>query len=359
MVIEVLSEDPLLHEVAPSSIALDSNKDACLVYPFSFKSKKHAMLLDTGADQSVISKKFAEAHALRLNSPNNKYVRVANGARVPVLGEALPFSVRMVDINSTFRGLVIDNLSHDIIAGVDWLRTNRPVIDWESSVLTLRRNGVGFQIYPDSLDVLRRETVFVRVVEHEDCGPYQKGHLPPLHQCSFKVVRFSKDAPATVEPASVQRLKQEFADVFAEELLGLPPRREVEHSIQLEGNLPKARPLYRLSPKEDDALKAYLEKALALGLIRPSLSPYGAAVFFVQKKNGDLCLVTDYRVLNQVNVKNRYPFLLLTTSLMLSVGHSSSARSILQLVTTRSGSRKQTFPRLPSEHVMAAMSARS
>ena len=71
--------------------------------------------------------------------------------------------------------------------------------------------------------------------------------------------------------------------------------------------MPKARPIYKLTPAKDDALRAHLADAMEKGLIRASKSPYGAAVFFVAKKDGSLRLVTDYRALNEVTIKNRYP----------------------------------------------------
>ena len=108
-------------------------------------------------------------------------------------------------------------------------------------------------------------------------------------------------------PPELQALLEEFTDVFRETLESLPPARSVQHQVQLQGSLPKARPLYRLTPKEDNALKQHLVEALDKGFIKPSLLPYGAAVFFVAKKDRTLRLVTDYCALNDVTVKNKYP----------------------------------------------------
>ena len=81
---------------------------------------------------------------------------------------------------------------------------------------------------------------------------------------------------------------KEFADVFQETLPGLPPRREIEHKIEIIGTLPKPTPIYKLSPLEDKTLKKHLTEAMDKNLIRVSKSPFGAAVFFVQKKDGSL-----------------------------------------------------------------------
>ena len=62
-----------------------------------------------------------------------------------------------------------------------------------------------------------------------------------------------------------------------------------------------------MAPAEMKELKVQLEELLEKGYIRPSLSPWGAPVLFVQKKDGNLCLCIDYRELNAVTVKNKYP----------------------------------------------------
>ena len=74
-----------------------------------------------------------------------------------------------------------------------------------------------------------------------------------------------------------------------------------------EGKEPPFGPLYPLSQKELEALYQYVEENLEKGFIRPSKSPAGALILFVLKKDGSLCLCVDYRGLNSVTVKNRYP----------------------------------------------------
>jgi hypothetical protein len=97
-------------------------------------------------------------------------------------------------------------------------------------------------------------------------------------------------------------------DVFPEELLGIPPDREIEFTIDL---LPNTAPIskapYRMAPLELKELKDQLQELLDKGFIRPSVSPWGALVLFVKKKDGSMRLCIDYRELNKVTIKNRYP----------------------------------------------------
>ncbi|GBG66391.1 hypothetical protein CBR_g60043 [Chara braunii] len=119
-----------------------------------------------------------------------------------------------------------------------------------------------------------------------------------------------------LEPA-VRDLIREYHDIFPSSFsyapssfsyAGIPPMRDVEHSIQL---VPDYRvhhqAPYRLSIPEATELKRQLEKLLRLGFIKPSNSPWGAPVLFARKAEGTLRLCIDYRGLNRYTIKNSYP----------------------------------------------------
>ncbi|KAJ4952203.1 hypothetical protein NE237_029035 [Protea cynaroides] len=96
-------------------------------------------------------------------------------------------------------------------------------------------------------------------------------------------------------------------DVFPEELPGLPPDRATEFVIDLiPGAAPVSKAPYRMAPTELKELKVQLQELLDKGYIHPSISPWGAPVLFV-KKDGSVRLCIDYRELNKLTIKNRYP----------------------------------------------------
>jgi len=93
----------------------------------------------------------------------------------------------------------------------------------------------------------------------------------------------------------------------------LPEHRKWDHAIELTpGAEPKSSKVYPLSPLEQEELDTFLEENLRTGRIQPSKSPIAAPVFFIKKKDGSLQLVQDYRALNAVTVKNRYPLPLIS-----------------------------------------------
>ena len=100
----------------------------------------------------------------------------------------------------------------------------------------------------------------------------------------------------------------EYEDVFSDELLGLPPDKDVDFTIELNpGTSPISITLHRMAPAELQELTVQLKELLDRGFIRSNISPWGARVLFAKKKDKTLRLCIDYHQLNRVTIKNRYP----------------------------------------------------
>ncbi|GJV64029.1 putative nucleotidyltransferase, ribonuclease H [Tanacetum coccineum] len=166
--------------------------------------------------------------------------------------------------------------SFDVIVGMDWLSQHKAVIICHEKVVEI---------------------------------PVEDGRILRVHGERAvgitKALKSAKEDEPKLNDISVVR---EFEDVFPEDLSGLPPQRQVEFRIDLvPGATPIAKSPYRLAPSEMQELSGQLQELQDKGFIRPSHSPWGAPVLFVKKKDGSLRMCIDYRELNKLTVKNRYP----------------------------------------------------
>jgi hypothetical protein len=185
--------------------------------------------------------------------------------------------------------------TYDLIAGMDWLEAHRSMVDcFTKRVLCVDNEGRPVEIH----NVRRKVSLhFISTMKVKRC--MRQG-------CRLYVV----EAVNERKGPSLDRypVLSEFKDVFPKELPGLPPERELGFTIELK---PSADPIsktpYRMTALELCELQMQLKELLDLGLIRPSVSPRGAPVIFVKKKDGSLRLCIDYRDLNRATVKNRYP----------------------------------------------------
>jgi hypothetical protein len=104
------------------------------------------------------------------------------------------------------------------------------------------------------------------------------------------------------------KVVSEFPDVFLKDLLGMPPERKVEFAIELlPGTAPIFKRAYRVSGPELVELKKQIDELSEKGYIWPSTLPWAAPVLFVEKKDDTRRMCIDYRALNEVTIKNKYP----------------------------------------------------
>jgi hypothetical protein len=136
-------------------------------------------------------------------------------------------------------------------------------------------------------------------------GRYTKLYLPELEEGACHHLSVDDKDSNSIEAI---RIVLEFPDVFPKELPGMPPERKVEFAIELiPGTVPISKRAYRVSGPELVELKKQIGELLEKGYIRPSTSPWAAPLLFVEKNDGTKRMCIDYRALNEVTVKTKYP----------------------------------------------------
>eukprot|EP00253_Pinus_taeda_P025902 PITA_25902 len=109
------------------------------------------------------------------------------------------------------------------------------------------------------------------------------------------------------QQADIENIVSEY-DVLFQEPKGLPPKKEIVHDIILQQDVPLPNiGMYRFSTLENAEIKKQVQELLEKGFIRPSTSPCGSAIILMRKKDGSWRMCIDYRALNKITIKNRYP----------------------------------------------------
>ncbi|GJR73005.1 putative reverse transcriptase domain-containing protein [Tanacetum coccineum] len=245
---------------------------------FLLNNRYASILFDTGADRSFVSTAFSSQIDITPSTLDHYYdVELANG--------------RIVGLNTILKGWTLNLLNHPFNIN---LMPKIGRIPWGNETLIVHGDGSN-QGNATRLNII-------------SCAKTQKYLLKgcPIF-LAHVTTKETEDKPKEKRLEDVP-IVRDFSDVFPEDLPGLPPTRQVEFQIDLvPGAAPVARAPYRLAPSEMKELSEQLQELSDKGFIRPSSSPWGAPVLFVKKKDGSFRMCIDYRELNKLTVKNRYP----------------------------------------------------
>nr|ABA97807.1 retrotransposon protein, putative, Ty3-gypsy subclass [Oryza sativa Japonica Group] len=229
------------------------------------------VLFDSGATHSFLSMSFAGNHGmevedlrrpLMVSTPSNQALSLQRSPSVRIEIKGVPFLANLI---------LLESKDLDVILGMDWLARHKGVIDCANRKVTLTSND---------------------------------GRVVTVHALSSEFLR-SRLNQITLEEIPIVR---EYPDVFPDDLPGMPPKRDIEFRIDLvPGTTPIHKRPYRMAANELAEVKRQVDDLLQKGYIRPSSSPWGAPVIFVEKKDHTQRMCVDYRALNDVTIKNKYP----------------------------------------------------
>nr|GEV69098.1 putative reverse transcriptase domain-containing protein [Tanacetum cinerariifolium] len=244
---------------------------------FTLNNHFATTLFDSGADYSFVSTSFLTLLGLEPSDLGFKYeIEIASG--------------KLVDIDKVIKGCKLEIEGHvfdidlipfghgsfDVIIGMNWLSNNKAEI------------------------ICHEKVVRIPLLD--------SNVLRVLGEKPDEKARFLMSTKASDKKQEEIVVVRDFPEVFSDDLSGLPPSQEIEFRIELiPGATPVAKSPYRLAPSELEELSGQLKEFQDKGFIRPSSLPWGAPVLFVKKKDGSFRMYIDYRELNKLTIKNRYP----------------------------------------------------
>nr|GFA36367.1 putative reverse transcriptase domain-containing protein [Tanacetum cinerariifolium] len=193
--------------------------------------------------------------------------------------------------------------SFDVIIGMDWLRRHHVMIVCDEK-LVLVPFGNETLVFRGAESYIGRESRLTVI----SCSKVREYRAKGCHVILAQISAAQEDDKPKRKQVKDIPIVQDFPEVFPENLPGLSPARPVEFQIDLiPGAAPVARAPYRLAPSEMKELSEQLQELSDESFIRPSSSPWGAPILFVKKKDGSFRMCIDYKELNKLTVKNRYP----------------------------------------------------
>lgn len=262
--------------------------------------KPTRVMVDTGATHNFM----AIDEAVRLGvkwSKKDGWMKTVNAKAQPVNGIARKVGMRLGSWTGPVDFSVIPMDDFKVVLGMDFMRQVSAIpMPALSSVCILEKGS------PCMIPALEENTHGTRQLSAMQITKGVKKGEP-----TFLAMMKVEDEPKNVEsiPQVVETVLEENKDVMPAKLPdNLPPRRAVDHQIELEqGAKPPSMAPYRMAPTELEELRKQLDELLGTGKLRPSKAPYGAPVLFQKKHDGSLRMCVDYRALNKVTIKNRYP----------------------------------------------------
>eukprot|EP00253_Pinus_taeda_P026215 PITA_26215 len=257
------------------------------------------VLIDPGATLSYVNPKVVEQCKLSSEKFRNPWlVQLATGAKRRVLAKInnCSFSIAGQPITTDLNVLPLG--SYDILIGMDWLEKHWSLVNCKTKTIYYKDDS-GQQQELQGI----KHPVQIRPITASQLAKCLR------KKCQIYAIQVGyADQKGKVSALDNIPVVQEFVDVFPEEVPGLPPKRDIDFTIELiPGAAPVSQAPYRMSVPELTELKMQLQELLDKNYIRPNVSPWGAPVLFVKKKDGTLRLCIDYRLLNNLTIKNKYP----------------------------------------------------
>ena len=280
------------------------------------KRRRLRILIDNGASHLFVSKKFVNRCGL-ITQPMEVEAHMANKSVSHTSEIVLGLEYSLDGVLESGDFVVLPHMEYDLILGIPWFKWRNPKINYIDRNLKYKAEDGRDISLSFSLDeaLARLGTVMAEELDSFlRADPKLRPRLFAVHVKLHVLDGERANIPDDPDLASI--INEYVGVVFRDEVqTGVPPDRPGgNHTIPIiPGSKPVNRPMYSLSVAELDELKKQLAELLRLGLIRPSKSPWGSPVLFVEKPGGGMRMCVDYRELNKITIKDRYTLPLISS----------------------------------------------
>lgn len=292
-------------------------------------------LIDSGSSHNFLDSDFVSKHSVATTAIPPRRLTLFDGSPASSITHSASISVQFPSGELNDLDFFVTPLDSGVnaVLGYSWLYDYNPLIDWKARTLKFRTAPIP---RPPSDTSSTGRSASIPSISADP--PLSAASAPPsislinavafARACKLKgstsfTLQLRPDgvsgraAHFSASPHDLKGVPAEyhdFADVFSETKADtLPEHRPYDLKIETEeGTTPPFGPIYSLSAVEAEALRTYLDDNVRSGFIRPSTSPAGAPILFVKKKDGSLRLCVDYRGLNKITRKDRYPLPLIS-----------------------------------------------
>ena len=274
------------------------------------------ILVDSGATDNSVHPKLLKRLGLGsqpLERPRKIWNIDGTTNKAGALTHCVDLEVHTGNKQEVMKFLVTDLGGEDLILGYPWLSTFEPKFRWRDASIDTSFLPIIIQ----SVDwrKSRIKPVIARIVKGRRIRTQQRKEAifkELERESSLKgiSIELSREAGKFTKEVEVPKEYERHARIFDPvESKKLPPSRPWDHAITLKPDAPDTIDckLYPLPPKDDEALRKWLNEEESKGYIRPSISPIASAFFFLRKADGSQRPVQDYRGVNKWTVRNRYP----------------------------------------------------
>ena len=292
-------------------------------------------LIDSGSSHCFIDSSFVARFNVATQNISPLRLRLLDGSDAHIISRSVEMPVVFPCGERFTLEFLIAPLDPNcpLVLGHRWLRRYNPLINWNRGLISFRTSEPSTMLAPtgssptqDQVTTLAPPTLPTSVppdppktspppsVSFINAAAFARACKLPgsrsfvlSHQDVFGRASASETTPPDL--SDIPEEYRDFADVFSKSKAEkLAPHRSYDLKIELEeGAQPPPGRMYSLSPSELRTLREFLDEHLSLGFIRPTSSPHGAPVLFVKKKDGSLRLCVDFRGLNCITKKDRYP----------------------------------------------------